>query len=51
VPTPPLSLFAGRLPKIPLRLRYPQNEYNYNATNVALEGNPDPQTATIFWDR
>jgi hypothetical protein len=36
---------------IPLRLRYPQSEYNYNATNVAAEGNPDPQTSGVFWDR
>jgi hypothetical protein len=36
---------------IPLRLRYPQNEYNYNAANVGAEGNPDPQTSGVFWDR
>ncbi|MCP9753308.1 SusD/RagB family nutrient-binding outer membrane lipoprotein [Ferruginibacter sp. HRS2-29] len=35
---------------IPLRYRYPQNEYNYNAANVALENNPEPQTSPIFWD-
>lgn len=35
---------------IPLRFRYPQNEYNYNAANVALENNPEPQTSGIFWD-
>ena len=36
---------------IPLRLRYPQNEYNYNAANVEAEGNPNPQTTGVFWDR
>lgn len=35
---------------IPIRLRYPLNEYNYNPANVALENNPDPQTSPIFWD-
>lgn len=51
VPNVPLSLFTGRLAKIPVRLRYPQNEYNYNAANVAKENNPDPQSSGIFWDR
>jgi hypothetical protein len=51
VPNVPLSLYTGRLAKIPLRLRYPQNEYNYNAANVAKENNPDPQTSGIFWDK
>jgi hypothetical protein len=35
--------------KIPLRFRYPQREYNFNAGNVAAQGNPDPQSAKIFW--
>jgi hypothetical protein len=51
VPNVPLSLYTGRLAKIPLRLRYPQNEYNYNAENVAKENNPDPQSSGIFWDK
>jgi hypothetical protein len=51
VPDVPLSLYTGRLAKIPLRLRYPQNEYNYNGANVAKENNPDPQTSGIFWDK
>jgi hypothetical protein len=51
VPNVPLSMYTGHLPKIPLRLRYPQNEYNYNAENVAKENNPDPQSSGIFWDK
>ncbi len=47
----PLSLNSslnGR--KIPLRLQYPQNEFNYNAANVAAEGDIDPQKDKIWWD-
>lgn len=48
----PLSLSPSRGGYIiPLRLTYPQNEYNYNAANVAAEGDIDPQNSTIFWDR
>ncbi|WP_426790550.1 SusD/RagB family nutrient-binding outer membrane lipoprotein [Sphingobacterium sp. WOUb80] len=36
--------------KIPLRLMYPQSEYNYNSTNVLAEGTIDPQKNAIFWD-
>lgn len=52
VPTDlPLSLSPGKGTNvIPLRLQYPQNEYNYNAANVAAEGNINPQTSKIFWD-
>jgi hypothetical protein len=35
---------------IPVRLFYPQNEYNYNAANVAAEGTIDVFTTKIFWD-
>ncbi len=35
--------------EIPRRFRYPQREFNFNASVVAAEGNPDPQTAKIFW--
>lgn len=48
----PLSLSPSRGDyEIPLRLSYPQNEYNYNPGNVAAEGAINPQTSTIFWDR
>ena len=36
--------------KIPTRLFYPQNEYNYNAAAVAAQGTITAQTK-IFWDR
>jgi Starch-binding associating with outer membrane len=43
---------------IPIRLFYPQDEYNYNATNVGAEGTIDVFTAggvsgrnRIFWDK
>jgi hypothetical protein len=35
---------------IPVRLFYPQNEYNYNAANVAAEGTVNVFTGKIFWD-
>lgn len=36
--------------KIPLRLHYPQNEYNFNTNVVSAEGTINPQTSRIFWD-
>lgn len=52
-PGPPLSVSPG-LPSsvtmIPNRLLYVQNEYNYNAANVAAEGNINAFTSHIFWD-
>ena len=36
--------------KIPVRLFYPQNEYNYNAANVSAEGTINVTTSRIFWD-
>jgi hypothetical protein len=36
--------------KIPVRLFYPQNEYNYNATNVGAEGTINVFNTRIFWD-
>jgi hypothetical protein len=36
--------------KIPVRLFYPQNEYNYNPENVAAEGTISPTNTRIFWD-
>jgi len=35
---------------IPVRLLYPQSEYNYNAANVAKEGTINQFTSRIFWD-
>ena len=47
----PLSLYSGRgSNKIPLRILYPQDEYNYNAVNVGAEGVINAQTSRIFWD-
>ncbi len=53
VPTDlPLSLNANRINNvIPLRLPYPQSEYNYNPQNVAGQGTINTQTSTIFWDK
>lgn len=53
VPTDlPLSMSTGRGTNgIPLRLLYPQNEYNYNAANVAKEGTINAQTSKVFWDK
>lgn len=36
---------------IPLRLIYPQEEYQYNKVNAVAEGTIDPQTQKIFWDK
>ena len=48
---PPISVDPGNTStKIPLRLLYPQNEYNYNATNVAAEGSINVFNSKIFWD-
>jgi hypothetical protein len=37
-------------PNIPLRYRYPLNEYNYNPINVNAEGTLNPFTQGVFWD-
>lgn len=48
---PPLSVDpANTATSIPRRLLYPQNEYNYNATNVGGEGTLNVFTNKIFWD-
>ncbi|MDZ4794159.1 MAG: SusD/RagB family nutrient-binding outer membrane lipoprotein [Bacteroidota bacterium] len=50
--TLPLSLSPSRAGfVIPLRLSYPQNEFNYNLPNVQAEGTINTQTSSIFWDR
>ncbi|MDR1683272.1 MAG: SusD/RagB family nutrient-binding outer membrane lipoprotein [Candidatus Symbiothrix sp.] len=52
VPNVPLSIYSGvGSNKIPLRLIYPLEEYQYNSANAAAEGVINPQTATIFWDK
>ena len=50
-PGPPISVDpANTSTKIPVRLLYPQNEFNYNAANVAAEGTVNVFTSKIFWD-
>lgn len=53
VPTDlPLSMSSSRASNvIPVRLLYPQAEYNYNAANVGAEGTISAQTSTVFWDK
>lgn len=51
VPNVPKSLSPSAAANIPLRLRYPQDEYSYNAANVGAENNPNPLTTGVFWDR
>lgn len=48
----PLSLSPSRNGRnIPVRLLYPQEEYSYNAANVAAEGTISAQTSKVFWDK
>lgn len=35
--------------QIPVRLLYPQSEYNYNGANVQTQGNVSQFTSKIFW--
>jgi hypothetical protein len=50
-PGPTLSVDPNNTKtSIPVRLFYPQNEYNYNAANVAKEGTVNVFTGKIFWD-
>lgn len=47
----PISTASGvTTPKIPVRMLYPQNEYNFNSANVAAEGTISQFTTRIFWD-
>lgn len=47
----PMSLDESRgTNKIPLRLIYPQEEYQYNKANATAEGTIDPQSSKVFWD-
>lgn len=53
VPTDlPLSQSPSRNGRgVPVRLLYPQEEYSYNAANVAAEGTINAQTSKVFWDK
>ena len=48
-PNVPLSSSLSRGPNIPLRLKYPQFEYDLNGENVAAQGNIDQFTSKIWW--
>ena len=41
---------AATVRKIPVRLLYPQSEYNYNPDNVLAQGTISQFTSRIFWD-
>jgi hypothetical protein len=48
---PTISIDPGNsATTIPVRLFYPQNEYNYNAGNVSKEGTVNVFTGRLFWD-
>lgn len=50
-PGPPISVYQfNTATQIPVRLLYPQNEYNYNAGNVGAEGVIDATNSHVFWD-
>lgn len=49
-PGPAKSIHPNADNRIPVRLLYPQSEYNYNATNVGAEGTLSQFTSKIFWD-
>jgi hypothetical protein len=41
---------AATTRKIPVRMPYPQSEYNYNPENVGAEGIINQFTSKVFWD-
>lgn len=41
---------AATTQKIPVRMPYPQSEYNYNPDNVLAEGSINQFTSRVFWD-
>lgn len=50
-PGPPISISpANTSTQIPVRLLYPQTEYNYNPTNTGAEGTINQFTSRVFWD-
>lgn len=48
-PPIPLSSSSSRGPRIPLRLKYPQTEYDLNGSNVNTQGTIDQFTSKIWW--
>lgn len=47
----PISVASGvTTKKIPVRMLYPQNEYNFNSANAAGEGSISQFTSRLFWD-
>ena len=52
VPNIPLSISPDRGTNvIPKRLIYPTEEYQYNKENALAQGDINPQTDKIFWDK
>ncbi|HMT73204.1 MAG TPA: SusD/RagB family nutrient-binding outer membrane lipoprotein [Chitinophagaceae bacterium] len=50
--TLPMSMSPSRQGYIiPIRLHYPQSEYNLNNANVKAQGDINPQSSAIFWDK
>ncbi len=50
-PGPPISVYQfNTATEIPVRLLYPQTEYNYNPVNVNEQGSITAYTPKIFWD-
>lgn len=48
---PPISVYQfNTATEIPVRLLYPQTEYNYNAANVGAEGTINATSNRVFWD-
>ncbi|WP_207536384.1 SusD/RagB family nutrient-binding outer membrane lipoprotein [Desertivirga arenae] len=47
----PLSQSPSRVGGVPVRLLYPQDEYNNNAANVGAQGEISAQTSKVFWDK
>lgn len=49
---PPLSVAPGRTSgSFPVRLLYPQAEYNFNTSNVNAQGTISQFTSKVFWDQ
>jgi SusD/RagB-like outer membrane lipoprotein len=48
-PNVPLSSSGSKGPRIPLRLKYPQFEYDLNGENVAAQGDIDQFNSKIWW--
>lgn len=47
----PISTASGvTTKKIPVRMLYPQGEYNFNSANVSAEGAISQFTTRLFWD-